>query len=209
MKSNRKISAIIFITVSLIGGSCASSSENVNSSASNAGASPPFVERPQEGLSNLSPSATNVNALPNESVGAVKNVNGMLIPANAKVEVIKPKPGKSELLERPAPFDSVVSIEMNGDGDVIERRTFKQHPSISKVEKLTKSATEFRYRVYLRNGKVLDLNRDAMENPLTASPDDILKASGLSETKPKTTAGDAKKVPSAGTTKDDTTKKNE
>jgi hypothetical protein len=128
----------------------------------------------------------------NLSTGPTKNVNGMILPANAKVEVIHPKPGKPELLERPAPFDSVLTAEMNAKGEVIERRSFKHHASLLKIEKITASPTDFHFKVYLRDGKSFELPGDAIANALTASPDEILSAvKSVSDQKGKGTAASA------------------
>jgi hypothetical protein len=112
----------------------------------------------------------------------------MIIPANAKVEVIHPKPGKPELLERPAPFDSVLNTEMNAKGEVVERRTFKHHATLLKVEKITVTPNDIHLKVYLRDGKSFDLPGDAIANALSASPDEILGAvKSVSEAKGKST----------------------
>ncbi len=61
---------------------------------------------------------------------------------------------------------------------VFERRTFKSHPRLSKVEKITKGAQKT-IKVYLTDGKVIDLPGEKIDFISTVSSGAILRAAGL------------------------------
>jgi hypothetical protein len=61
---------------------------------------------------------------------------------------------------------------------LFERRTFKSHPLLLRVEKLTKGQ-EKKIKVYLKDGRTLELAGDKIDFISTASSSDILKAAGV------------------------------
>lgn len=76
----------------------------------------------------------------------------------------------------PAPEDSefgAVLADM-----VFERRTFKSHPRLSKVEKTTKGGNKT-IKVYLKDGKVLEIPGEKIEFISKATSASILQAAGI------------------------------
>ena len=61
---------------------------------------------------------------------------------------------------------------------VFERRTFKSHPRLLKVEKVTKGAQKT-IKVYLTDGKVIDLPGEKIDFISTVSSGAILRAAGI------------------------------
>jgi hypothetical protein len=83
-------------------------------------------------------------------------------------------------LARPAPDNSTFTSYLTDAG--FEVRTFKDHPQLKKVEKKTTNDGSVSIKVYLRNGKVIDLPGQAIPNLSTAPAILIMDAAGLSST---------------------------
>ena len=74
---------------------------------------------------------------------------------------------------------------MGKDGLPVETRVFKENPKIEKVVKAWKSPKEKKISVYLKNGKVVELDGDKFENINSVPVAAILEAVGV---KPQTAA---------------------
>jgi len=74
----------------------------------------------------------------------------------------------------PAPDNSEITNEMNEKGQPLETRTFKKHQILTKIERI--DLDNQNVRVYLRNGRVVNLPEGKIENFLTAPASDILNA---------------------------------
>ena len=100
--------------------------------------------------------------------------------ANDNLKVIPTDANKNRLSvgERSGPDDSVISVTMNQKGEPVETRTFKSHPLIAKVEKVT-IGKDPHYKIYLRDGRVLPAPADKMENFSVLAPENVLDAVGL------------------------------
>lgn len=61
---------------------------------------------------------------------------------------------------------------------VFERRTFKSHPLLLKVEKITKGE-EKKIQVFLKDGRIIDIPGGKIDFISTASSASILKAAGI------------------------------
>jgi len=75
-----------------------------------------------------------------------------------------------------APDNSEVSSRMNDKGEPLETRIFKKHPVLAKIERT--DLNNQNVKVYLKNGKVVNLPEGRVENFLTAPAENILKAVG-------------------------------
>ena len=98
---------------------------------------------------------------------------------DAKKEGVKentPIAGKIEAATTAAPDNSEVLSRMNAKGEPVETRIFKNHRILTKVERTDLNNQNI--KVHLKNGKVANLPEGSVENFLTASADDILKAVG-------------------------------
>jgi hypothetical protein len=80
-------------------------------------------------------------------------------------------------LARPAPDNSTFTSYLSDAG--YEIRTFKNHPQLAKVEKKTSNDGSTTIKVFLRNGKVVDLPGQAIPILSTAPASQITNAAGL------------------------------
>jgi len=124
-------------------------------------------------MTNSSPSAmTAYNGVQNVNPNAFNATND-----NLKTVPYQPKKDEMPYGSRPAPDDSVISSGSRGK-DFLETRTFKSHALLSKVEKIMDGKTT-KYKVYLKNGKVVDAPADKMENFAAMAPESILDVIGM------------------------------
>ncbi|MGI8639835.1 MAG: hypothetical protein ACR2MG_07760 [Pyrinomonadaceae bacterium] len=79
----------------------------------------------------------------------------------------------------PAPDNSEISTEMNKQGQPIETRTFKSNALLAKVERIYITLDNPTVKVYLKNGKIIDLPKGRIDNIFDASANEILKAVGI------------------------------
>jgi len=79
----------------------------------------------------------------------------------------------------PAPDDSEISSVMNNEV-LTEVRTFKNNPALEKMERTFANVKNPKIKVYLKNGKVINVPPSKIINPATASADEILSAAGIS-----------------------------
>jgi len=89
-----------------------------------------------------------------------------------------PEPIAAIPLTTAAPDNSEISGTMNDQGVPIETRAFKNNPLLAKVEKIYTNANNPSIKVYLKNGKVINVPPDKIGNPSTASANEILVAVG-------------------------------
>ena len=80
-------------------------------------------------------------------------------------------------LARPAPDNSTFTSYLSDAG--YEIRTFKDHPQLKKVEKIT-SEKGSTIKVFLRNGKVIELPAQTILNLSTVPAAQIMDAAGVS-----------------------------
>lgn len=100
-------------------------------------------------------------------------------PDNQNMKVIKRdnENNKTKFEERKAPDNSTFKSTLGKDG-AVETRTFQNHPQISKVVRTTKG-NDRTLKVYLKNGKVYDMDPGKYPNFRNMHPGNILKAIGL------------------------------
>ena len=90
---------------------------------------------------------------------------------------------------RPAPDNSTFSSYLTDAG--YEIRIFKNHPQLLKVEKKVTSDGKGSMKVFLRNGKVIDLPANRIMPLSTAPASSILEAAGVHAPPPPAPAGPA------------------
>jgi len=78
----------------------------------------------------------------------------------------------------PAPDNSEISSTMNNNVPT-EIRTFKNNPMLIKMEKIFVDVKKPQIKVYLKNGKVVNVPPGKISNSATASADEILSAAGV------------------------------
>ena len=128
--------------------------------------------------------ATNSNPPGLQPYNGVQNLNPSAFNAtndNLKVVPVRKKEGELPLGSRIAPDNSVITTASRGK-EFVETRTFKNHEVLAKIEKVMDGSTT-KYKVYLKNGKVLDAQPEKLTNFATMAPQNILLAAGI-EPKP-------------------------
>jgi hypothetical protein len=78
----------------------------------------------------------------------------------------------------PAPDNSEITSTMNNDVPT-EVRTFKNNSMLVKVERIFVDIRNPHIKVYLKNGKVVNVPPGKISNLATASADEILSAAGI------------------------------
>jgi hypothetical protein len=129
-----------------------------------------------------------VNAANNGAV--VDTVNANLPPANSNVDsniqqanrkiVNAPanykEPGAIPVAGAPAPYNSTINSTMNKQNEFLEIREFKGDPMLLRMERTQQSK---KIRLFLKNGKVVNLPYEKNDLFLAASPNEILTAAGI------------------------------
>lgn len=87
--------------------------------------------------------------------------------------------------------DSEIKSGMDARGTPYEVRIFKNNPTLLKVEEILTDPKNPQIKVYLRNGKAVNVPPDKLKNPATASANDILIAAGAA---PKSAPVDKEKA---------------
>lgn len=119
---------------------------------------------PNSNATGLEPQFVSVN---NDNKLLVKGAN------TGKVEPIAPnaKPNAYS-----APDDSEIVSAMNKQGQMMETRTFRNNPTIAKVERVYIELDKPVVKVYLKDGKTVDITTVKIDNPMKASAADIINA---------------------------------
>lgn len=76
----------------------------------------------------------------------------------------------------PAADNSTYTAEMNESGKPVETRTFKSHPILLKIEKITLSPRDYVFKVYLKDGKVVESKSEELKQFRYIAPENILEA---------------------------------
>ena len=133
-----------------------------------------------QGNSSNSFTAANGETVQPAYSGETKEIGeGLPIPVNSNVIVVNTNNTKDTMRENPAPDDSTFSAEMNGSGQPVETRTFRSHPILAKIEKITVSPRDYVFKIYLRNGKVVESKSDDLKDFRVIAPLNILDAIGM------------------------------
>ncbi|MEO6588195.1 MAG: hypothetical protein ABIP06_02605 [Pyrinomonadaceae bacterium] len=110
---------------------------------------------------------------------------GFKVPANANIVVVNTEQPKETIKNMPAPDDSTYSAEMNSKGQPVETRIFKSHPVLAKIEKITMSPRDYIYKIYLKNGKVIESKSPDLKDFRVIAPVNILDAINIKPPPPK------------------------
>lgn len=168
----KKLLGLAVLSVFL--GGCSSSPTVANKAANTIDqANKDHVNANTETAANSTPE----NILTNETRANVKSARSLS--PNETPGGIDMKNVKAVTAKNSAPDNSEVSATMNREGIPIETRIFKNHPVLLKTERVfvdIKNPTE---RVFLKNGKIVEVPPDKNINVSTALAVDILKAIGI------------------------------
>ena len=126
------------------------------------------------------PAVTGQNTDPNAAVntGQPANVRGGRNFANKKM-IIDPSATPPPMQFHPADENSEWGVAMNGDGSVLEVRTFKNHPRFTKVEARSFGTNDKQVKFYLRSGQVVEVRTDRLTNLKTMTTAELLAIAGL------------------------------
>lgn len=80
---------------------------------------------------------------------------------------------------RPAPENSKIATTMNGEGAVIETRVFKNNPQLVKVEMTWAGPKDKTFKIFLKNGKVVEAKSDNIDNLESTPTSVLLKLAGM------------------------------
>jgi hypothetical protein len=108
--------------------------------------------------------------------GSLTNMDANIGKRRKVFDSVSAPEGNSPPQQLPAAFDSTIATTMNKQNQFLETRTFKSDPLLKKVERVQEAKT---MKVYLKNGKVLDMPYEKNDLFVTASPQDILAAVGI------------------------------
>ncbi len=168
---------VFIITVLAVLNGC-SSNEPANVSKNNTNTTAP-VSVPM--LNSNTVAANNENSSQMQPYSGMQNVNANNFNAPNSTIVVTPKPAQKDQLPvgaRVAGDGSIINSGSRGK-DFYEARTFNNHPVLAKVEKIMDGKTT-KYKVYLKNGKVLDAPAEKMMNFESVSPENLLEIVGMS-----------------------------
>ena len=120
------------------------------------------------------PNSSNTASLPSSSFQARDRRKDR---ANVNTNA-KPEP----LVFRAAPENSESATTMTADGSILEIRVFKSHPQIARVESLWVDPKDKLLRVYLKNGRMIEVRTDRLSTLRSAKVVEILEVAGIRNT---------------------------
>lgn len=126
-------------------------------------------------------SNTNSEMIPHEGIDANQFNNN-----TSDISVVNRTPSSNDpqMGPRTAPDNSLVNTTQRSDGSFAETRTFKDHPELSKVERVTNGA-KVTVKVYLKNGKVIEVPKEKLQEFQILAPGNILLAAGIKPAVPQ------------------------
>jgi hypothetical protein len=167
---------LIAAAVVLLGGASCSTGETAKTVQDEKNAAAPTADSANTGnraaVDANRPEALPYNGLEKVSPNAFNAAND-----NLRVLPVS-QPNNLPIGTRPAPDDSTFSATMNKQGNPVETRVFNSHPLLAKVER-TIIGRDSKYRVFLKNGKILEAPAEKMNNFSALAPENILDAIGL------------------------------
>lgn len=119
----------------------------------------------------------NSNSLPPGNTWTDANGNPIVISkkadGTAKGTTTPPNTGA---VAYPAPDNSEITSGTNKEGTMFETRTFKNNPTLVKIEKVYADLENPSITAYLKNGQKADLTLIKIEDPMKTSAQDIINA---------------------------------
>jgi hypothetical protein len=113
--------------------------------------------------------------------GANNQMSGEKKLANKNAAPLDPN---AKPITQPAPDNSEFQSMMNNQGQPVESRVFKNHPALLKVERIYTDLENPVVKIYLKNGKTMNLPADKIGNPMEASAAEIMNTLGADNSLP-------------------------
>lgn len=181
-----KLVAMTVILVFFAGASCSPSTEDKRQASANS-ANAMTANANTVAISNGSavqpPVTADANAAPAASSDALADPGNRM---QAKLDDLRKSAGSAGTVDaatlakqnaRPAPDNSTFTSYLTDAG--YEIRTFKSHPQLLRVERKVAADGKQTVKVFLRNGKVVDLPGQSLSPLATVSADSIMQAAGV------------------------------
>ncbi|MCD9187486.1 MAG: hypothetical protein LUM44_13705 [Pyrinomonadaceae bacterium] len=173
------ITCSIFFSLFIFAG-CSSKSSETNSASSNTvTANSSVASATNNAQSN--PSSSITSSGPTQVVQNVDpNAFNAKPESNVKIVTVDPKQDKntSGIYGRPAPDKSTFKTTMDAKGIATETRTFIDNPYLIKVERISTIPNK-KIKIYLKNGKVVEVGEDKLPTFAVTAPGTILEAAGV------------------------------
>lgn len=168
-------SKIFLLTVfSFILAGCQSGGSETNSTA----AAPNANSAVNVSQTNSYVAANGETMQPAFNAEAKEVANSNTAQSNANTTTINSSTEKIESISSgvPAADNSTYTAEMNGSNQPVETRAFKSHPILLKVEKITLGPRDYVFKVYLKDGKVIETKSEELKQFRYIAPENILEA---------------------------------
>ena len=130
------------------------------------------TETAAPGANAENPAANAVNSTGSFEDMKARKMQGMRGPLSDQTGIAT----KAQPFSRPAPDNSIYSVTLADEA--VETRTFKDNPQLVRVEKRS-NGTQSSIKVFLKDGRVIDLPGDKIAAMSMASAADILAAAGV------------------------------
>ncbi len=153
------------LSVGIIGFGCSGSTDGLKNSSTDSKSSPSTSEIVNSNVltSNIIPSRGSLQERKERKRRIITEPSGKPIP----------------LIYKKAAENSEIAVTMNDDGSVLEIRVFRDHPMLIKVEATRLGEKDKALKIYLQNGKTLDVKTDRVPNLGLVSSSEILQIAGI------------------------------
>ncbi len=184
MKKSFIFSSLVILSASFA--ACTSGTSTETANANIAANSNPTLTNSVPTDANTNPTLQNV---PVQNNAANSPIPGIPVPANANIKISNNDPTKTlkpQMPSNPAPDNSEVTSSLGAT--LVEIRTFKNHPLVSKVEVTGEPGKDDKkVKIYLKNGQVKEVPYNKDVDLMKISGNEIAKLAGL-EAKTEPTA---------------------
>ncbi len=167
--------AFVFICFVFMG-SCASSCGSSQGTNTNTSENKVIVPKRSDNTKIPENSNGNTKMVPYNSGGNTNVKNPTL--DNSKVKVIDTKNIKVKIPKKRMPDNSEMSTQSKG-ASFVETRKFLSHPQLDKLERVINSGDDIKVKIYLKNGKVYEIEKGKLKDYKKDSAAVILKAVGI------------------------------
>lgn len=100
----------------------------------------------------------------------------------------------SPLRFQPAAEDSETAFSMNNIGQMYSIRVFRNHPQLAKVESVWVNKKDKELKIFLKDGRVLELTTDRILNLKQATTAQLLELAGIQPAQPERNKTGAKQA---------------
>lgn len=135
------------------------------------------------------PNTNPANSVTNAQTGTFANP-----PNNKKVVNSPTNETPSQLRFQPAAEDSEIASSMNSSGQMYSIRVFRNHPQLAKVESVWVNKKDKALKIFLKDGRVLEVTTDRILNLKQATTAQLLELVGIQPAQPERNKTGAKQA---------------